>query len=557
MGRNALSIFLKLIKLVKPLTHVMLATITLGSIGFLASIFITILGGYALLNVLGIATGITNSTITVTVLVLVLVLSFAKYLEQLSGHFIAFKLLAVIRDKVFGSLRRLAPAKLEGRDKGNLISIVTADIELIEVFYAHTIAPVSQAIICSALLIAYMSTFHYSLGLIAFLGYLLVGVVIPYVNTRLGRQAGRDYRTGFGELNTYLLESLRGLKEILQYGKGEARRGEIARRSAELSAKNKLMKNKEGEAAAITDLVILGFGLIVLATSVGLYRAGYLEAGDVVISTITMLGSFGPVIALSALSNDLLQMLASGERVLQIIEEEPMVQEIEGKHTIHREKFRGIECDRVTFAYDQETILDQVSVSIPNNKIIGIHGVSGTGKSTLLKLLMRFWEVDQGSISFMEDQRKDINLINTDSLREMESYVTQDTYLFHDTIADNIRIAKPAATREEIVAAATKASVHEFISSLPKGYDTPVSELGSSLSGGEKQRIGLARAFLHNAPVLLLDEPTSNLDSLNEGIILKSLEEECSNKNVILVSHRKSTLSIADEIYRMASGRVS
>ncbi len=557
MRKHAIFIFLKLIKLVKPLTHIMLGTITLGSIGYLSSIAITILGGYALLNVFGINTGISNSSITVTVLLLALVLSVAKYLEQLSGHFIAFKLLAVIRDKVFGALRRLAPAKLEGRDKGNLISILTSDIELIEVFYAHTIAPVSQAIICSALLIAFMCTFHYTLGIIAFLAYLLVGVVTPYINTRLGRRAGREYRSGLGELNSYLLESLRGLKEILQYGQGENRRSEIARRSAEISAKNKLLKNKEGEAAAFTDLLILGFGLIVLVTGISLYDAGKIALGDVVISTITMLDSFGPVIALSALSNDLLQMLASGERVLQILEEEPMVEEVEGKYSLNREKFSGIECDKVSFAYDKETILDHVSVSLPNNKIIGIHGASGSGKSTLLKLLMRFWKVDQGRISFMDEEQTDVNLINTSSLREMESYVTQDTYLFHDTILENIRIAKPDATKEEIVAAAAKASIHDFITSLPKGYDTAVSELGSSLSGGEKQRIGLTRAFLHNAPVLLLDEPTSNLDSLNEGIILKAIEKECSNKHVVLVSHRKSTLSIADYTYEMASGRVS
>ena len=297
--------------------------------------------------------------------------------------------------------------------------------------------------------------------------------------------------------------------------------------------------------------------MIILVTGINLYQLGQLEVGAVLISTITMIGSFGPVIALSALSNDLLQMLASGERVLSIIEEEPLLSEIVGEHSINSEKLSGIDCDKVTFAYEKELILDKVSLSLPNNKIIGIHGASGSGKSTLLKLLMRFWAVDQGSITFKDEAHKNINHINTSSLRNTESYVTQDTYLFHDTIADNIRIARPEATMEEIVAAASKASIHDFIRSLPKGYDTPVGELGSSLSGGERQRIGLARAFLHNAPVLLLDEPTSNLDSLNEGIILKSLEKECANKNVILVSHRKSTLSIADDIYEMASGRVS
>jgi len=557
MRKGRLSLVVKLLGLVKPLIHIMLLTITLGVIGFLSSIFISILGGYAILNIFGLETGISSSMIAAALILLVVVSSVGKYLEQLSGHYIAFKLLAVMRDKVFGALRKLAPAKLESKDRGNMISIITADIEQIEVFYAHTIAPVSIAIICSAIMACFIGTYHYSLGIIALVGYLIVGFCIPFVNTKTGSKTGREYRIGFGNLNSYILESLRGLREIIQYGQGEERRRSISIKSLDLSRKNKRLKNREGNVSAVTDLVILASGLATLATSIHLVKSGLVGIDAVVVCTIAMLGSFGPVVALSNLSNDLLQTLASGERVIQILEEEPAVKDITDKEDVISDSFKEIKCDRVSFSYGEEKVLDRVSLNIPGKKILGIYGASGSGKSTLLKLVMRFWETDKGSILFNDGKQKDINNINTRSLRKMESYVTQETHLFHDSIANNIRIAKLDATDEEVIAAAKKASIHDFISSLPNGYNTQVSELGSSLSGGEKQRIGLARAFLHGAPVMLLDEPTSNLDSLNEAIILKSLKEECEGKSVILVSHRKSTMSISDVIYEMKRGKVS
>lgn len=554
---NAMVILWKLLLLVKPLTHVMIITITLGSLGFLTAMGISILGGYAILNVVGFDTGITNASIFLWVILFAIILSISKYFEQLSGHFIAFKLLAVIRDKVFASLRKLAPAKLEGKDKGNMISILTADIELIEVFYAHTIAPVSQGIICSIIMASFIASFHYSLGIVAVMGYVLVGVVIPLINSKIGRSTGKEYRHMFGDLNSYMLESLRGLKEIIQYNQGDQKRKNIAKQSDALSVKNKKMKNAEGTVSAFTDLVILVSGLLVLGISVGLMRDNILGFDSVLISTIAMLGSYGPVIALSALSNDIIQTLASGERVINILEEKPMVDEIVAGKDLQVSKYEKIECDNVTFGYLDEVILKDVSLTIPKNKIIGIHGVSGSGKSTLLKLIMRFWASKEGQVAISDGTLNNVNEINTASLRKMESYVTQETYLFHDSIADNIRIAKLDATMDEIMEAARKASIHDFITALPNGYETQVSELGSSLSGGERQRIGIARSFLHDAPILLLDEPTSNLDSLNEGIILKALNEECKDKSVIIVSHRKSTLGIADLMYEMVRGRVS
>lgn len=302
---------------------------------------------------------------------------------------------------------------------------------------------------------------------------------------------------------------------------------------------------------AVTDLVILccSFGMLFLMYH--LYQAGNVTFDAMLLATIAMMGSFGPVTALSSLSNNLNQTLASGERVLSLLEEEPMVEESEGGADI---SFEGASVEDVTFAYDEEVILKDCNINMKQGKVIGICGKSGCGKSTLLKLLMRFWDVNKGNIKISEENVKEIP---TKTLRNTQSYVTQETELFHDSIANNIAIGKQGAAREEIIKAAQKASIYDMIMSLPNGYDTEVGELGDTLSGGEKQRIGIARAFLHDSPMLLLDEPTSNLDSLNEGIILKSLKEESKGRTVVLVSHRESTVGIADDVYHMDAGRVS
>lgn len=557
MRRSGLNIMLKMIGLVKPLIFIMLCTILTGTIGFFAAIFISIFGGYTLLNVLGIQTGITNETIFLIVILCVIIVSTFRYVEQISGHYIAFKILAVFRDRIFGVLRILAPAKLEGKDKGNLISVITSDIELLEVFYAHTIAPVAQAILSVIVLTLFIGSFHPVLGLIAFLGYMVVGVLIPYINGRFGRESGRAFRSAFGDLNSYILESLRGLRETLQYGRGDKRREEINNRSKDLISKQEDLKKRAGISAACTDSSVLVFSLVMLLVGITLMKHGSIGFNAVVITTIAMISSFGPVIAISNLSNDLLLTLACGERVLNLLDEEPIVNDITGKHDLSKDSFEGIMVKDLSFTYDKDLILDNINLEIPSNQIIGIHGVSGSGKSTLLKLLMSFWRGNEGAISFRDKKSYSIEEINTKSLRKFESFVTQETYLFHISIGDNIKIGKLNATHEEVIEAAKKASIHDFIMSLPNGYETNVSELGSSLSGGERQRIGLARAFLHDAPIMLLDEPTSNLDSLNEAIILKALKEECKDKTVVLVSHRKSTMNISDKVYHMESKRLS
>ena len=570
--RSAIQIMGSLIGLVKPLLHIMLAAIILGTLGYLCAIFLTILAGQVIVH--GLLTGVAGMIVPVdnmwlvftpvktiiTVMIVIAVLrGILHYMEQYCNHFIAFKLLAIIRHKVFAALRKLCPAKLEGRDKGNLISIITTDIELLEVFYAHTISPIAIATLTSISMVIFIGRYHWLAGVLALAAYLIVGVAIPMWNGKRGSQKGMEFRTNFGELNSFVLDSLRGLDETIQYGQGEKRKEQMSERSKNLAGMQESLSKMEGSQRSFTNMVILLASFGMLALTIWLYAKGEMGFEGILTCTIAMMGSFGPVVALSSLSNNLNQTLASGERVLFLLEETPLVEEIPGNvETSGAEsmeyEFIGAEAENVTFAYGEEVILDNYSLKLQPGKITGIHGASGSGKSTLLKLLMRFWDVQDGSVSV---DGTDVRKIPTKHLRDMESYVTQETHLFHDSIANNIAIAKPEASREEIMEAAKKASIHDFITTLPKGYDTEVGELGDTLSGGEKQRIGIARAFLHDCPLILLDEPTSNLDSLNEGIILRSLKESARKKTVVLVSHRVSTMNVADMVYEMENGRIS
>ncbi len=593
--RSGFTVMARLVGLVKPLTGYMILAVLMGFIGHLCAAFITILGGYAVLNALGFSTTVSVKTVFICVLLFALLRAVLRYAEQGCNHFIAFKLLAMIRDKVFQALRKLCPAKLEGRDKGDLISLITSDIELLEVFYAHTISPVAIAFLFTVVMSLFIGAFHPALGLLALLAYLSVGIIIPLVTSRLsgtgaargesstgtvetegvrksqpaatvetegvrkGQAAGSaagnaamEFRVRSGELSSFVLDSLRGLSETIQYGQGEARLAEMNVRTDALSGDEKRMKRISGRNMAATNTAILFFDLCMLFAGAMLYQRGRVDFSGVLIPSIAMFASFGPVIALANLGSTLQSTFAAGNRVLDILDEKPVTEEItdgiaiDGKNAA----FGGARAEKVRFSYGNEVILEDLSLVFRPGRITGVMGRSGSGKSTLLKLLMRFWKTDSGKISI---SGREIDSINTASLRNCESFVTQETHLFHDSIRNNLRIAKLDATEEEIEAACRKASVHDFIMTLPQGYDTPVGELGDTLSGGERQRLGLARAFLHDAPFLLLDEPTSNLDSLNEGVILKSLCEEGEDRTVVLVSHRQSTMRIADTVYTVES----
>lgn len=473
------------------------------------------------------------------------------YAEQACNHFIAFKLLALIRDKVFTALRRLAPARLAGRDKGELISILTADIELLEVFYAHTISPVCIAALVSAAMALFIGGYHPALGVLALAAYLVVGVTVPLAAARRGRAAGEAFRARFGALNAFVLDSLRGLRESIQYGASMRRLAGMDAQTDALSQEEEKMKAGAGANAAVTGTVILTFSAAMLFCSAWLYLRGAVGFDGVLTATVAMMSSFGPVVALANLGSSLQNTLAAGNRVLDILDDVPAVEQVEnGKDIV----FSGAGCERVSFSYGGAPVLRDVSLPFPEGAVVGIVGRSGCGKSTLLKLLMRFWDADSGTVRISGE---DIRTVNTASLRSAESFVVQDTQLFHDSIENNVKLAKLSATHEEVVQACKKAAVHDFIMTLPQGYATPVGELGETLSGGERQRLGLARAFLHDAPFVLLDEPTSNLDSLNEAVILRSIRQARQGRTFVLVSHRESTMRIADIVYSAENGRVS
>lgn len=546
MKRSGFRVMAELIGLVKPLLAIMLVAILMGLIGNLCATFITVLGGYAILDVLGFVSPFTLKVVFILLGAFALLRGLLRYAEQESNHYIAFKILALIRDKVFTSLRRLAPAKLEGKEKGNLISLITSDVELLEVFYAHTISPICIATLFTIAMVIYIGSFHIALAILALCAYLSVGVLIPVVISKISGGNGLAFRKGSGDLSSFVLESLRGLNETIQYDQGAKRCAEMEKKTEDLLSTEEKMKHIAGLGQGITNTVILIFDVAMLLLS------SYLcDFPSSLICTLALMSSFGPCIALSSLGSTLQNTFASGNRVLDILSESPVVQDVENKEDI---VFDGAKVANISFSYGNESVLKDFSLDIPEDKIIGLVGASGSGKSTLLKLLMRFWQVQNGKISISD---VDIDKINTKSLRDAESYVTQETYLFHDSIKNNLKIAKLDATDEEIESACKKASIHDFIISLPNGYDTEVAELGDSLSAGEKQRLALARAFLHSSPFMLLDEPTSNLDSLNEAVILKSLYQERKGKTIVIVSHRKSTMSIADLTYEIAQGRVS
>ncbi len=569
--RSGFQVMGRLIGLVKPLSGYMVLAILMGLAGHLCASFITILGAYGVLHVLGIKTFVPLGGIFALSVIFALVRAGLRYGEQSCNHFIAFKLLALIRDKVFIALRRLCPAKLEGRDKGDLISVITSDIELLEVFYAHTISPTVIAFLFTIVMCLFIGSFHPLAGVLALIAYLTVGIVIPLLVSHASGDLGMRFRKGAGDLSAFVLDSLRGLSETQQYGQGTARLQQMNEKTESLSQDEAQMKRIAGRNTAITNSIILIFDLAMLFLCTVLYQRGSVDFSGVLIPTVALMSSFGPCVALAALGSTLQNTFAAGNRVLDILDEEPLVEEITGKESGKMTEnvakcvafcakdfdsavdttstiYPAAEAEHVTFCYATETILSDVSAAIPKNQIVGIVGKSGSGKSTLLKLFMRFWAPNEGTLRVAG---RSLEQINTADLRQMESFVTQETYLFHDSIKNNLRIAKLDATDQEIEEACKKASVHDFIMTLPNGYDTPVGELGDTLSGGERQRIGLARAFLHDAPLMLLDEPTSNLDSLNEAVILKSLHEQKKDKTIVLVSHRQSTMKIADTVYAM------
>ena len=552
MRKNGFVVMWQLMKLVTPLAHIMSFTIIMGTLGFLSAIFIMVLGAMGLAELLNFHVHLNLSQILTALIVLAVARGILRYLEQMSGHYIAFKLLALLRDKVFGALRRLAFVKLQDKQSGQLLSLVTNDIELLEVFYAHTIAPIAIAFLTSAILLAVFAHISWWFVLVALLAYVTIGIILPIVTTQMAREDGRKYRELVGEMNDFFLDSIRGMKEIQLFGNEQKRLQEIHQRSEKIDQAFLKIKQQEGNVRSFTEIAVSFFNIVILLVGLTLFAYDKIDFVGLLVAVILLMSGYGPVIALSNLSNNLLQTLASGERVLALLAEQPELKDVENGVSIT--DVQQIKVENVSFAYAQEQILSDVNLHINKGEILGIHGRSGSGKSTLLKLIMRFYDPQQGSICINDTDLKHINTVN---LRDNIAYITQQTYIFNETIYENILLANRNATKEQVIEAAKKASIHEFIMSLREGYDTKITEMGNNLSDGEKQRIGIARAFLHNAPIILLDEPTSNLDSLNEAVILQSLLNVKAEKLIILVSHRASTMAICDQVIPIANGRMS
>lgn len=547
--RNGLKIMTSLIVLLGSLSYIMLLAIINGTLGFLCAMGVTIFGSIGVAKFLGETINMSYGLIISLTIGCGVLRGALRYLEQYSNHFIAFKLLAALRDKIFKALRALAPAKLEGREKGGIISMITSDIETLEVFYAHTISPICIALIVETLVLLYVgfiSSFYLSLA--ALVSYIIIGIILPIISSKLLSDTGVRYRKSFASFNSYYLDSIKGVNDIVLNNAMKVRNKEVNSKSDELLVETKKLKHKSGitEAISYAFVSLSLIGVLIL----GLYLSdkNIITIPKMIMGLVAIFGSYGPVIALSALPQNLTQTFASGDSVLDLLEEKPVVREIkDGKNF----SFLDLKVNNLSFKYDEASVLNNVNLEVKRGQIVALVGPSGCGKSTLLKLLLRFYETNSGDILY---NNISINDINTSSLLDNVTLVSQQTYLFDDTIKENIKIAKYDATDEEIIGAAKKASIHEFIESLPDKYDTKVGQLGDNLSAGEKQRIGLARAFLSNAPLILLDEPTSNVDSINEGIILKSLKDQKENKSIILVSHRESTTAIADRIYRIKDG---
>lgn len=550
--RSGAKIMANLVMLLGSLAYIMILAVINGSLGFVCAMGVTLFGAVGVAKVLGETIALSYGWIIALAIGCGVLRGLLRYLEQYSNHYIAFRLLAVLRDKIFGALRTLCPAKLESKKKGSIIAMITSDIETLEVFYAHTISPICIAVIVSlAVFIFVGNVSHWYIALAALVGYIMVGIVLPLVSSARLKASGVRYRAEFAAFNAFFLDSIKGIKDIVLNNAGESRKAEVDRRSDELLAETKKMKNDTARAFSATELTVSAIIIAALVIGIVLVNCGMLSIGRMIIGVTAVFGSFGPVIAVSALPGNLTQTFASGDRVLDLLAEKPAVQPVENGSEF---TFERLNVDDLSFSYDGETqVLSDICMHAQKGEIIGIVGESGCGKSTFLKLLLRFWQKGGGSICY---NGTDIDAITEPSLLENVTMVSQTTYLFDETIEDNLRIAKPGASQEEIENACRMASIHDFIASLPEGYKTRAGALGDDLSSGEKQRLGLARAFLRGSGLILLDEPTSNVDSINEGIILKALRQQKRSKSIILVSHRESTMAVADRVYRVEKGRM-
>ncbi len=541
---SGLRIMARMIGLVKPLSGYLLLAISLGVAGFVVAMLISVLGAWGLTQI-ACGAHVGTFAIAVAIVVCAILRGPLRYGEQICNHFIAFKLLALIRDRVFAALRRLAPAKLEGRNAGDLVSLMTSDIELLEVFYAHTISPVAIAIVMAAVILVTLAQVSAAHALLALLIYAFLCFVAPKLISRSCDNLGREVRDAMGTLNGFVLESLHGIAEAVQFGQENARRTQLTKRTEALQDKNAELKRRGAHGSALIDGVVLATDVIAALLGWALVLDGTIGIDQAILAQAIIMSGFGPFIAVANLGSTLQQTLASGARVLELLDEKPETLDVVDGENLS--SFQSAEVADVTFGYAQNEapIIKNLSLLITPGEVVQISGKSGCGKSTLCKLLMRIWDPTTGVISM---NGTPLDRITTESLRHSQSYMSQTTHLYQGTIRENLLIARQNATDEELMRACQNADIDGLLSSLPKGLDTPLGELGDSLSGGERQRLGLARIFLHDAPFMILDEPTSNLDSLSEAAVLRALSQQRGDRTMVLVSHRASTSSLATRV---------
>ncbi|ELP8596934.1 ABC transporter ATP-binding protein [Listeria monocytogenes] len=532
-----------LLKFVKPLRGKMILAILLGIISNLSVILISLIGAYGILAVILVQP--LNPYKWLFVMVSCGVLrGVARYLEQYLNHDIAFRLLAIIRERIFSTLRKLGPARLSGKKSGDLITAITSDVEALEVFFAHTISPVFIALGTTIATVGFLGMYDTSLAIILLLGQILVGVVLPMISYKRNKKIGTAYQTEFVGLNQAVMENIASLQDIFQFKLGEARLANLTDRGEKLNKQYQKRLRQGSELQILGEWVLIGTATLILV----LGSFWQLPLETILIGTVLSLSSFGSVLALNALGTALLTTFASGKRLYALTEEKPVVT-FNGQ--LELTDFESAELNKVCFSHDgKQAILSKLSLDLPKGKWLGIGGESGSGKSTLVKLLMRYWDPD-GEVNL---NNQPLPKITESSLHQLEGVMEQSTFLFEDTIGNNIRLGKKAATLDEVKEAARKAAIDKWIETLPEGYETKIGGQARNLSDGERQRIGLARLFLHDAPLLLLDEPTSNLDYINEQAILNTLRSEIQDKTVLVISHRKTTLDLAEEQWLLENG---